>query len=325
MTWTITPKEAKTKDRLSPQLNGQPDGPTSTRFYLFDWADIKNQKAEYETLGYPTRSAPGTLSRNLPERDPQRNNVWASAFQFYENIGSLGYEPVSVEGFPRKIQKWTESVYRVDYSWRPYPVYEDSEVEADGEYGRFVEIKEDGQTDYITPASLESMFKWAAPGTIPPETCGNITNGKLIPYANVSMTWHQVPYRYYPRDAIMNAYGKVSKEDLGTAGEKNFYAAGTLLFLGARRRHYLMAHPETNWDDQAVVDLEYFFRHDPGSNTDDDPDTIGPNTFPCFIQGSPGFGKRFLISKNGAYFAIGSRDDVCIFDEFIPMDLFTVT
>lgn len=324
-------------ERLSPQFGCTCDGPTSTRYYLFDWEDVASGQAMYEVMGYPERTGAGVLSRHLPERDPQLLHLWANGFTFYQNIGSRGFEQVMVDGMTRNVPVYankddTETVpgrgaiYRCDFSWRPYDVHSDDDLDVNGEYGRFVEVKEDGQTDYITPASLENVFRWAAPGVtdLNGKVAGNITNGKLIPYANVSMVWHQVPYIYYPRAAIAAAYGKVTKTDLGAPDDRNYYKAGTLLFLGSRRRRYMHPHPESTGAGQAVVDLEYFFRHDPGGNFDIAADCIGPNTFPCFVFESDGFNKRFLISKDGLYYNVGSRDGVCMFDEFTAMDLFTV-
>lgn len=322
MSWTNVPKEFISKrDNISPQFSCTPQGPTSTRFFIFDWADIASGAAQYGAMGYVGRTGPGPLglTRFLPERDPQFQNLWASNFSFHANAGSKGYATVTVNGQPRRIPIYTKAVYRVDYSWRPYRVLSDSELDAldnATEYERFVEIREDDQSDYISPAILNNggVMQWVKPGTDTVNHKPAVTTiGKLIPYANLSMTWHQVPYKYFPLDAIRASVGKVTKKDLGVSPDKNFYAKGTLLFCGARFAVEFSSHSETDQWDQWIVSPQYFWRYDPD----------GPNTFPCFLKDA--FAERLLISKDGNDHAIGSRDGFCIYREFDPIDVFSVT
>lgn len=326
------PKEAKTRSRLSPQFNGDEQGPTSSRYYNIPWSRAVNIEAE--ALGYPERIAPGVLSRHLPERDPQKKHLWAVKCGFDENMGAAGYETVTVDGDPRNVPKFNAAqgqTIRVDYSWLPYDVHADADLDVNGEYGRFVEIQEDSQCDIITSSVLSTVYKWAAPGI--PSINGRDAVGlgisKPVPFANVTMIWHQVPYVNYPRSAIQDALGKVSKADLGTPGDRNYYAAGTLLFLGCRRRRYAHCHNELTGVGQAVVDLQYYFRHDKGGDLSIAAGNLGPNTFPCFLPedsapNADALGQRVLITTDGIYQPIGARDDVCVFNEFTPMDLFTV-
>ena len=106
------------------------------------------------------------------------------------------------------------------------------------------------------------------------------------------------------------------------------------MFLGCRRRRYFSPHPELTQQGQQVVDLQYYFRHDPGGDIDIDPDNLGPNTFPCFVsttagpfdaanQGTP-LNKRLLITTDGSYKFIGNRSDSCVYQEFDPTLLFTI-
>ncbi len=339
---TFTAKEAKTRSRLSPQFNTDKEGPKSTRYWLVGWDDI--EKTDYEFLGWPEYLGPGQLSRHIPQRDPLKQNLWAVSCNTDELLGTKGYETVTVDGQNVNIAKWNEtagSVLRVDYSWLPYEIFSDDDLPTTGEYGRYVEKQEDGQCDILTSSVFTQMFKWAAPEPVDSDLTQiagtpavNLGISKVIPYANVTMIWYQVPYRHYPRTTIQNSYGKVSSVDLGSPGKPDFYAKGTLLFLGCRRRRYFSPHPEFTQVGQQVVDLQYFFRHDPGGDTNFDPDNIGPNTFPCFAsktagpfdaanQGIP-LNRRLLITDNGSYKFIGNRTGSCVYDEFDPTDLFKV-
>ncbi len=326
MTWSIRPKEAGTKERLSPQFGVGCDGPTSSRLWLFPWDYIKSGLAEAEAMGYPTRSGAGVLTRNLPEFDFQRRQLWASNFTHYNNNGSKGYEELTIDGLTQRVAKWDDTagaIYRVDYSWRPFPILTDDESET--EYDRFVEIQEDDQSDYISPAVLNNgtFMKWADPGVVGVDKIKAITTiGKLIPYSNLTMVWHQVPYKYFPLDTIRSSVGKVSKADLGSMGEKNFYQAGTLLFCGCRYRIQMSPKSQTNWIDQAVVSPIYHWRYD-GAKLHGGTDIGGPNSFPCFLKNA--FGQRLLISDTGIEYAVGARDGHCIYPEFDPVTLFTVS
>lgn len=339
---TFRAREAKTRQRASPNFQTNLDGQRSTRYWLVGWDDVL--KADYEFIGWPERTGAGVLSRHIPQRDPQKQNLWAVSCDIDELFGTQGYETVTVDGQPVNIAKWNATegvVFRVEYSWLPYEIRDDDNMTINGEYDRYVEKQEDGQCDILTSSVFTSMFKWTFPSPIDPafaQVAGspaiNLGISKVIPYANVTMTWKQVPYLYYPRQSIQDSYGCVSNADLGTLGEPDFYAKGTLLFLGCRRRRYFSPHPELTQQGQAVVDLQYFFRHDPGGDFDIDPDNLGPNTFPCFVsttagpfapdsQGTP-LNKRVLITTDGTYQPIGSRGATTVYKEFDPAQLFTV-
>lgn len=329
MTLSVHVIEAKTIDRLSPQFNCTPDGPTSTRYFqVQNYGDLL--QARYEIMGYPVRTGAGVLSRKLPMREPEDQNCWAVNCGYDENCGAKGYQTVTVDGMPVNVPNFHKSVLRVDFAIPPYDVHDDDHLDTNGEYGRFVEVQEDGQCDVITSAMLESVMKWTIPGisAINGKSAAPIGISQLNPYANVTIIWHQVPYIYYPRATIRDSYGKVSKVDLGAPGDRNFYAKGTLLFLGCRRRRYAHCHPESTGIGQAVVDLQYFFRHDDNGYFEFEDDNLGPNTFPCFLPSTVGgtpLNRRVLITTDGVFHDIGDRaDGTCVYDEFDPNLLFKV-
>lgn len=306
--------ETQVKNGQSPQYSCDETGPSSVHYYQFSWADLA--QAEYEIMGYTLCGGSGDLlfTRLLPDEDPLRPGLWAARVSFAEGRGSSGYESVAISGgYTRKVPKYKKGVLRVDYSWRPYYLYADDEI--DFEYDRYVEIEENGTTDYVTPPPLKAMPKWVGGGvTVNQTTAVGATYGKLIPYSNVSMTWHQVPFECFPRAAILNSYGKVSSADLGVSGDNNYYQSATLLFCGARWRRTAMSFSAS-----PCVDLTYYFRHDTGQNPDQAAQR-GPNTFICFLE-EPYV--RRLISSSGLDPGIGSRSGKCVYEEFNPNDLFT--
>lgn len=308
MTLTVAYTETEVRRGQSPQFSCDPDGAQAVRFLQFAWGDM--EQAEYEIMGYSTRIAAGTfgLSRNLPECHPDRPWLWASRVSFVEGRGARGFDSVSVPigsgSYPVKTAKYSLGVLRVDYGWRSYDVLLDSELSA-SEYERFVAIEEHGACDYLTPPPLRFKLQWAeGPNQ---HRVANATFGKLVPFANTVMTWTQIPYAYIPRTTIRDSYGKVSNAALTDPTDpQKTYDAGTLLFLGCRRRRYAMAYQGT-----PAVDLQYQFRHD----------QEGPNTFPDFLANPI---VRRLISVDGNFHAIGSRTGKTVYEEFDPRELYKV-
>ena len=273
-------------------------------------------QAEYEIMGFSERIGADNLSRYLPLSDPAKPYLYAERCTFVEGRGADGFDTYSLDGYQVKGARYKKGVFKVDFKWRPYDLIPDDEIGS--EYDRFVEIEENGTTDYVTPPAMRSQLKWVGGGTtVNQQVAVGATYGKLIPYSNVTMHWYQVPYAYMPKPAILASYGKVSNSNLGVDSSPNtYFEAATLLFCGARWRRSAMAFGGT-----PSVDISYFFRHDTGENPDQAAQR-GPNTFLCFLEDPI---VRRLLSKTGLDPGIGSRDGKCVYDEFDPYDLFRVT
>lgn len=247
----------------------------ATRNYIGPWANridfCKNM------LGGPREVlASGTytyLSRQLPHVYPVDQRIvdrpigtplFATKIVRVQGVGvpaagAATYEETS--SYRGAIAVYNMARVTVQYETHPYEIMDDTDLQAVGGVRH-----ESTLARYVTKVSEPSVeFRTAPMGSykyVPGGQPIEMGLHKLFVYANIQLTWHEVPDYAVPSalhnpflssiSYIDECYGRVNN-----AAFRN-YPAGTLLFMGAKFRPYRLAFP---YKSKHVYDITYLFKY----------------------------------------------------------------
>lgn len=313
MPLTVPYKEVKVRDGQSPEYSADEHGDTAVRFLQFEWSDIN--QATYELMGRNYVDG-DTLKRVLPCQHPKKPWLWVSRVSGSEGKASTGYELLPVGDDIDKSATYSKGVLRVEYAPRMYPMLKDDEVEDKSEFYRFVQIEEHYRSSYISGPGTRFLLKWV-PDTPNAGVTSQANFGKVRPLGNLTMRWHFVPDEALPFPVARKASGMVNQYDLGTPGTKEYFEAGTLLYLG-----WKPIPASGHYEGERLWHVEYYFDHDPYSLTQDGKKHVGHNTYFDFRADPIG---RYQSSRDGQYYEPGSvTDGKLTYNEFDVEELFRV-
>jgi hypothetical protein len=254
---------------VSPTFGGDRFMQKSSRiFWLKTWSDIK--QAIPNALGYPTRTAPGVLSRYLPHQDPVFPFLVATSYGSTKNKGISLDTPDSDSGL-RGNEYDGGIVLPLEFEKPLYHILEDGELAPEDtanynglgprwatEIDRYVEYEETPESSYVTPPSVTGMMAWSKGQT----GLGGEDNqsfpqnySTILGEASIRLRWHQIPDDALPLDAIYACLGKVNQTNFGSKEDVRLgFNPWSMLFLGGSFTRIVLPTGDFGWT------VEYLFK-----------------------------------------------------------------
>lgn len=252
---------------LDRHTNESPRGEANTEFqstrrsYRIRFDQLATAIPQF--LGYPTRTAPNTLSRYLPHQDPWFPKLVCTDLS-WEPLGKCATQTTSYG----KSNVYPEAIVHCVFTKPPYAVLDDATVTPFGERARYVEVNYKPEGSYLVLNAVSGSYLWAggAAGSSQPglgdQSNKNFTQGvsKLLGEVNLTAKWYQIPYDYAPFTALYNCLGRINKGpfalDPGPSSPYD-YGGNEVLLLGANINRIVLSTGDFGWN------FEYLFKVNP--------------------------------------------------------------